>query len=159
MDRTNAIFGQIEAGVGALPGAGGVQHLARLLGRGRAMEVILGADDFGAETAERYGWINRALPDADLDAFVARLAQRIASFPADGVRTAKQVLNELTRPARPPCLPRACRPAARSNSTSVTASEPCSSYQVAGRGRPRSGSRTGHRGEMGDQSWLRDIRS
>ena len=84
--RENAILGQIEVGVGALPGAGGVQHLGRLLGRGRAMEAILGADDFDAETAERYGWINRALPDADLDAFVARLARRIASFPADGVR-------------------------------------------------------------------------
>ena len=82
--RENAILGQIEVGVGALPGAGGVQHLGRLLGRGRAMEAILGADDFDAETAERYGWINRALPDADLDAFVARLARRIASFPADG---------------------------------------------------------------------------
>ena len=70
--RENAILGQIEVGVGATPGAGGVQHLARLLGRGRAMEAILGADDFGAEQAERYGWINRALPDADLDAFVAR---------------------------------------------------------------------------------------
>jgi enoyl-CoA hydratase/carnithine racemase len=97
--RENAVFGQIEAGVGASPGAGGVQHLGRLLGRGRAMEVILGADDFDAEVAERYGWINRALPDADLDAFVSRLAQRIASFPADGVLTAKQVLNELTMPA------------------------------------------------------------
>jgi enoyl-CoA hydratase/carnithine racemase len=86
--RENAILGQIEAGVGALPGAGGVQHLARLLGRGRAMEAILGADDFDAETAERYGWINRALPDADLDAFVARLARRIASFPADAVLAA-----------------------------------------------------------------------
>ena len=51
-----------------------MQHLARLLGRGRAMEAILGADDFSAEVAERYGWINRALPDAELDAFVARLA-------------------------------------------------------------------------------------
>ena len=81
--RENAILGQIEVGVGSVPGAGGVQHLARLLGRGRAMEAILGADDFDAETAERYGWVNRALPDADLDAFVARLARRIASFPAD----------------------------------------------------------------------------
>jgi enoyl-CoA hydratase/carnithine racemase len=96
--RENAILGQIEAGVGATPGAGGVQHLARLLGRGRAMEAILGADDFDAEIAERYGWINRALPDADLDAFVARLARRIASFPADAVLTAKRVLNELTMP-------------------------------------------------------------
>ena len=96
--RENAILGQIEVGTGALPGAGGMQHLARLLGRGRAMEAILGADDFSADEAERYGWINRALPDADLDAFVARLARRIASFPAEGVRSAKRVLNELTLP-------------------------------------------------------------
>ena len=92
--RVAPILGQIEVGAGATPGAGGVRHLARLLGRGRAMEAILGADDFSAEQAERYGWINRALPDADLDAFVARLARRIASFPADAVRTAKQVLND-----------------------------------------------------------------
>ena len=97
--RENAVLGQLEAGVGSPPGAGGVQHLARLLGRGRAMEAILGADDFDAETAERYGWINRALPDADLDAFVARLARRIASFPADGIRTAKRVINQITMPA------------------------------------------------------------
>jgi enoyl-CoA hydratase/carnithine racemase len=96
--RENAILGQFEVGCGALPGAGGVQHLARLMGRGRAMEAILGADDFGAEQAERYGWINRALPDAELDAFVARLARRIASFPADAVRSVKRVLNELTMP-------------------------------------------------------------
>src|SRR5262249_12880079 len=94
----NAIFGQIEAGVGATPGAGAVQHLARLLGRGRVMEAILGADDFDAELAERYGWINRALPDADLDAFVARLARRIASFPADAGRAAHRGPNELTLP-------------------------------------------------------------
>src|ERR1700746_3492836 len=65
--RENAILGQIEVGVGALPGAGGVQHLGRLLGRGRAMEAILGADDFDAETAERYGWIKRGLPGAHLE--------------------------------------------------------------------------------------------
>jgi enoyl-CoA hydratase/carnithine racemase len=63
------------------------------------MEAILGADDFDAEQAERYGWINRALPDAELDAFVARLARCIASFPAEAVRSAKQVLNEITLPA------------------------------------------------------------
>src|SRR5277367_3423416 len=96
--RENAILGQIEVGTGAAPGAGGVQHLARLLGRGRAMEVILGAADFSADEAERYGWVNRALPDAELDAFVARLARRIASFPAEAVRSAKRVLNELTLP-------------------------------------------------------------
>ncbi len=96
--RENAILGQFEVGVGALPGAGGMQHLGRLVGRGRAMEVILGAADFGADEAERYGWINRALPDAELDAFVARLARRIASFPADALRSAKRALNELTLP-------------------------------------------------------------
>jgi enoyl-CoA hydratase/carnithine racemase len=96
--RENAILGQIEVGAGTIPGAGGVQHLARLLGRGRAMEAILGADDFDAATAERYGWVNRALPDAELDAFVARLARRIGSFPPEAVRTAKRVLNELTMP-------------------------------------------------------------
>ncbi|MFZ0119455.1 MAG: enoyl-CoA hydratase-related protein [Pseudonocardiaceae bacterium] len=96
-DRTG-VLGQPEIGFGALPGAGGVQHLGRLLGRGRAMEVILGAADFDADEAERYGWVNRALPDAELDAFVARLARRIASFPADAVRSTKQVLNEMTLP-------------------------------------------------------------
>lgn len=96
--RENAVLGQPEIGFGAPPGAGGVQHLARLLGRGRAMEVILGAADVDAEVAERYGWVNRALPDAELDAFVARLARRIASFPADAVRSTKQVLNGLTLP-------------------------------------------------------------
>ena len=96
--RENAVIGQPEIGFGASPGAGGVQHLARLLGRGRAMEVILGADDLDADEAERYGWINRALPDGELDAFVARLARRIASFPAEAVRSTKRVLNELTLP-------------------------------------------------------------
>jgi len=62
------------------------------------MEVNLGAADFDADEAERYGWVNRALPDAELDAFVARLARRIASFLADAVRSTKQVLNDLTLP-------------------------------------------------------------
>ena len=94
--RENAVVGQPEVGFGAPPGAGGVQHLARLLGRGRAMEALLGAADFDADEAERYGWINRALPDAELDDFVADLARRIASFPADAVRATKAVVNELT---------------------------------------------------------------
>jgi len=62
------------------------------------MEAILGAADFSADEAERYGWINRALPDAELDAFVGRLARRIASFPAEAVLSTKQVLNDLTLP-------------------------------------------------------------
>src|SRR5215207_6996977 len=84
--------------VSVRPRARVVQHLGRLLGRGRAMEVNLGAADFDADEAERYGWVNRALPDAELDAFVARLARRIASFLADAVRSTKQVLNDLTLP-------------------------------------------------------------
>ena len=94
--RENAVLGQPEVGFGAPPGAGGVQHLARLLGRGRAMEALLGAADFDADEAERYGWINRAVPDAELDDFVAGLARRIASFPPDAVRATKAVVNELT---------------------------------------------------------------
>jgi enoyl-CoA hydratase/carnithine racemase len=96
--RENAVLGQPEIGFGVPPGAGGVQHLGRLLGRGRAMEAILGAADFDADEAERYGWINRALPDAELDEFVAGLARRIASFPVEAVRATKQVLSGLTLP-------------------------------------------------------------
>jgi enoyl-CoA hydratase/carnithine racemase len=94
--RENAVLGQPEVGFGVPPGAGGVQHLARLLGRGRAMEAILWAADFDADMAERYGWINRALPNDELDEFVARLARRIASFPVEAVRSTKRVLSELT---------------------------------------------------------------
>jgi enoyl-CoA hydratase/carnithine racemase len=96
--RETAVFGQFEAGTGALPGAGGVQHLTRRLGRTRAIEAITGAEDFDAELAERYGWINRALPDAELDGFVERLATRIAGFPAEGVKAAKRAINDLTLP-------------------------------------------------------------
>lgn len=98
--RENAVFGQFESGTGALPGAGGVQHLSRRLGRSRAIEAIVGADDFDADLAERYGWINRALPDAELDGFVERLAKRIAGFPPAGVKAAKRAINEITLPNR-----------------------------------------------------------
>jgi enoyl-CoA hydratase/carnithine racemase len=94
--RERAVFGQIEAGFGLSPGAGGLQHLARLMGRGRALEVILSADDYDADTAERYGWINRALPDADLALFVTKLARRIASFPPEGLILNKQRINAIT---------------------------------------------------------------
>ncbi|MGW7244036.1 enoyl-CoA hydratase/isomerase family protein [Streptomyces sp. NPDC054804] len=94
--RENAVFGQFESAAGALPGAGGVQHLTRRLGRHRAIEAIAGAEDFDADLAERYGWINRALPDAELDGFVERLAKRIAGFPPEGVKAAKRAVNDLT---------------------------------------------------------------
>ena len=78
----SAIFSQPEAGLGVIPGAGGVQHLTRLMGRARALEVILSAEDYDADLAEKYGWINRALPAALLGDFVGALAHRIATFPA-----------------------------------------------------------------------------
>ncbi|ROP55911.1 enoyl-CoA hydratase/isomerase family protein [Streptomyces sp. PanSC9] len=96
--RENAVFGQFESGTGALPGAGGIQHLTRRLGRTRAIEAVTGADDFDADLAERYGWINRALPDTELDGFVERLAKRIAGFPPAGVRAAKHAINDLALP-------------------------------------------------------------
>jgi enoyl-CoA hydratase/carnithine racemase len=82
--RESAIFSQPEGAFGLIPGAGGIQHLTRLMGRARALEVMLSADDFDAELAERYGWINRALPATALGEFVRSLAHRIAGFPAVG---------------------------------------------------------------------------
>jgi enoyl-CoA hydratase/carnithine racemase len=82
--RESAIFSQPEQGFGLVPGAGGIQHLTRLMGRARALEVLLSADDYDADLADRYGWINRALPVAVLGEFVRSLAHRIASFPAAG---------------------------------------------------------------------------
>jgi len=89
----SAIFGQPEVGFGLIPGSGGVQHLTRLMGRGRALEVLLSADDYDAEVAERYGLINRALPAAALGDFVKSLAHRIASFPAFGLAVIRERVN------------------------------------------------------------------
>jgi enoyl-CoA hydratase/carnithine racemase len=93
--RESAIFGQPEAGLGLIPGAGGVQHLARLMGRARALEVMLSADDYDAELAERYGWINRALPASTLGEFVRSLSHRIAGFPAAGRLALKERVNAI----------------------------------------------------------------
>jgi enoyl-CoA hydratase/carnithine racemase len=94
--RGKAVFGQPEIALGILPGAGGTARLTRLLGRARASEIILGGDDFSADEAERYGWINRALPPAELAAFVSRLAHRIASFPALALQEAKQTIQSVS---------------------------------------------------------------
>jgi enoyl-CoA hydratase/carnithine racemase len=85
----DAIFGQPEVAVGIIPGGTGTVRLPRLIGRGRALEAILGCDDVDAATAERWGWVNRVLPTEELAAFVDRLARRIASFPAPAVAAAK----------------------------------------------------------------------
>jgi enoyl-CoA hydratase/carnithine racemase len=88
-----AIFGQPEVAVGLVPGGGSTQRLPRLVGRGRALEVLVGCDDFPAELAERYGYINRALPADELTPFVERLAHRIASFPAHTVAHLKAAVD------------------------------------------------------------------
>lgn len=84
-----AIFSQPEVSIGIVPGAGGTVRLPRLIGRSRALEVVLGCDDIDAATAERWGWVNRVLPRDGIDAFVDRLVGRIASFPAHAIAAAK----------------------------------------------------------------------
>jgi len=91
-----AVLGQPEIGVGLLPGAGGTVRLTQMLGRGRALEVCLGGEDFDANTAERYGWINRALPSEQLSEFCDALAQRIASFPASGIANIKAIVERVS---------------------------------------------------------------
>jgi len=93
-----AILGQPEVAVGIIPGGSGTQRLPRLIGRGRALEVILGCEDFSADVAERYGYINRALPPQELRPFVERLAHRIASFPAQAIAMAKAAVNAAELP-------------------------------------------------------------
>jgi enoyl-CoA hydratase/carnithine racemase len=93
--RESAIFGQFEPAFGLLPGGGAVQHLTRLMGRARALEVMLSADDYDAELAERYGWINRALPADALGDFISSLAHRIARFPAVGHALVKDRVNAI----------------------------------------------------------------
>jgi enoyl-CoA hydratase/carnithine racemase len=93
--RETAIFAQPESGLGQIPGAGGIQHLARLMGRSRALAVMLSAEDYDAELAERYGWINRALPTGQLGDFVRALAHRIARFPAAGQLLVKERVNAI----------------------------------------------------------------
>jgi enoyl-CoA hydratase/carnithine racemase len=94
--RETAIFGQIEPAFGLLPGGGAAQYLVRVMGRARALEVLLTADDYDAELAERYGWINRALPADALEEFVTALAYRIATFPAAGHQAVKDRVNAIS---------------------------------------------------------------
>jgi len=89
-----AILSQPEVALGILPGGSGTQRLPRLIGRSRALEVVLGCQDFPADLAERYGYLNRALAPEELRPFVDGLARRIASFPADAIRLAKRAVLE-----------------------------------------------------------------
>ena len=96
--RQNAVFGNPEVGVGLIPGGGALEWLPRLVGRSRALEFVLTADDFDADIAERYGWVNRTLDDGDLDSFVDALARRLASFDGKTLATAKAQINRLGMP-------------------------------------------------------------
>ena len=97
--RENARLGQPEVAVGVHPGGGGTERLPRLVGRGRALEIILGGNDFDGDMAERYGYVNRALPDAELDGFVDALARRIASFDRRAIASAKNLVNQVSLPS------------------------------------------------------------
>jgi len=96
--RENTRLGHPELGVGLHPGGGGTERLPHLVGRGRALEIVLSANDFDGDTAERYGYVNRALPDAELDGFVEALARRIASFDRRALAAAKNLVNQVSLP-------------------------------------------------------------
>jgi enoyl-CoA hydratase/carnithine racemase len=119
--REKAILSQWEVGVGLVAGGGPMARLPRLIGRGRALEVLLGSEDIRGDLAQAYGYVNRSLPDADLDGFVDGLATRIASFDKWAIANTKR----LTNTSLPPdveiaegwdtCIKSIARPAAQRN--------------------------------------------
>ena len=96
--REKAILSQFEVGAGVVPGGGPMARLPRLMGRGRALEVLLGADDIPGDLAELYGYVNRSLPDSDLDAFVDGFATRIASFDKQAISETKRFADVASLP-------------------------------------------------------------
>jgi enoyl-CoA hydratase/carnithine racemase len=96
--REKAILSQFEVGAGIVPGGGPMARLPRLIGRGRALEVLLGADDIPGDLAELYGYVNRSLPDADLDAFVDAFATRVASFDKRAISETKRFADVASLP-------------------------------------------------------------
>jgi enoyl-CoA hydratase/carnithine racemase len=96
--REKAILSHFEVGAGIVPGGGPMARLPRLIGRGRALEVFLGADDIPGDLAERYGYVNRSFPDAELDAFVESLATRIASFDKRAISETKHFVDVASLP-------------------------------------------------------------
>ncbi|MFM0507030.1 enoyl-CoA hydratase/isomerase family protein [Paraburkholderia sp. RL17-373-BIF-A] len=91
--KEKTVLAQVEVGVAVVPGGGATEWLSALAGRSRALEIICGADDFDADTAEKYGWVNRSIPDAELDAFVDNFARRVASFEKRALELAKKLVN------------------------------------------------------------------
>jgi enoyl-CoA hydratase/carnithine racemase len=103
--REKAILSQWEVGAGLVPGGGPMARLPRLIGRGRALEVLLGADDIHGDLAERYGYVNRSLPDSELDGFVDALAMRIASFDKQAIADTKRLVDIASLPPDAEILP------------------------------------------------------
>ena len=93
-----AVLGQFEVGVGAVPGGGPMARLGRLVGRGRALEILLGGDDISADLAAVYGYVNRLIPDAEIEAFTDAFAQRIATFDKTAVAGIKKLVDVATLP-------------------------------------------------------------
>lgn len=96
--REKAVLSQWEVGAGLVPGGGPMARLPRLIGRGRALEVLLGADDVSGELAELYGYVNRSLPDSELDEFVDKIARRVASFDKQAIAETKRLVNLASLP-------------------------------------------------------------
>jgi enoyl-CoA hydratase/carnithine racemase len=96
--REKAILSHFEVGAGVVPGGGPMARLPRLMGRGRALEVLLVADDIPGELAERYGYVNRSLPDSELDAFVESVAARISSFDKQAISETKRFVDVASLP-------------------------------------------------------------
>jgi enoyl-CoA hydratase/carnithine racemase len=103
--REKAILSQWEVGAGLVPGGGPMARLPRLVGRGRALEVLLGADDIDGALAELYGYVNRALPDSELEAFVDALAIRIASFDRNAIADTKRLVDVASLPTDAEIMP------------------------------------------------------
>ena len=97
--REKAILSQWEVGAGLVPGGGPMARLPRLMGRGRALEVLLGADDIDGDLAQVYGYVNRSLPDSELDGFVDALAMRIASFDKQAIADTKRLVDIASLPS------------------------------------------------------------
>ncbi|MBA2934583.1 enoyl-CoA hydratase/isomerase family protein [Sphingomonas sp. CGMCC 1.13654] len=120
-----AVLGQFEVGLGAVPGGNPMARLAGLAGRGRTLEIVLGADDFPGPLAERYGYVTRALQDDELEAFVDRFARRIAGFDKRALAETKSIVDDVTLPPDtvfPPVLAQFFQSTARDETRARSAS-------------------------------------
>jgi enoyl-CoA hydratase/carnithine racemase len=148
--REKALLSQWEVGAGLVPGGGPMARLPRLMGRGRALGVLLSADDIDGDLAERYGYVNRAFPDTELDAFVDALAKRIASFDKQAIAETKRLVDVNSLPPDAEIAPEwdaflaaLGRPAAQSRLQKLFAQ----GFHEAGDGETRLGF---HLGQLGD---------